>query len=126
MLKNRRFNHPSLIVVRSVGWVKRRVSAATGCSAPLSSHFRAGADARLAVCGQAAGRGHEPTRRRAWRSVDDGGYQGEALVELEGRGFNPQRQLLWKIGRRRRPSVARRINARQVEDMNRRVRLTPG
>ena len=45
MLKNRRFNHPSLIVVGSVGWVKRRVSAATGCSAPLSSHFRAGADA---------------------------------------------------------------------------------
>ena len=74
MLKNRRFKHASPIVVGSVGWVKRRVSAATGCSAPLSSHFRAGADAGLAARGQ-AGAGMNPpgvAQRRASAVVATG------------------------------------------------------
>jgi len=64
-------------VEKSVGRVKRRFAAATGCSARLWWHFPAGADARLAACGQAGGGKHEPARRRARVSSDGdgGGYQ---------------------------------------------------
>ena len=70
-----RFNHASLIVVGSVVRVKRRFLAAPGYSAPLSSHFRAGADAGVAARGQAGGYRHEPARHRARASGDCGGYQ---------------------------------------------------
>jgi len=59
-----------------VGWVvKRRVSAATGCSAALSSHWRASADAGVAARGQAGGGMHERARRRAETSGGGCGYQ---------------------------------------------------
>ena len=64
-----------LSVEEPVGRVKRRCAMATGCSARLSWHFRAGAGAKVAACGQAGGGRHEPARRRALRSVDDSGYQ---------------------------------------------------
>jgi len=74
-------------VFGSVVRVNRQASAATGCSAPFSSHFRAGADTGVAERWQAGGRGQaraksasrRDKRRRSW-------LPGEALVELEGRG----------------------------------------
>ena len=60
---------------KSVGRVKRRFAAATGCSARLWWHFPAGADAGVAARGQAGGGEHEPARRRTGMSSDGGGYQ---------------------------------------------------
>jgi hypothetical protein len=68
------FNRARLIVVGSVVWVKRRSSAAKGCSARWWSYFLAGADTRVAARGQAGGRRLEQARRRAQASVD-GRYQ---------------------------------------------------
>ena len=53
-VKDSHFDRASLIVVGSVGRVKRRFAVATGCSARLLRHFRAGADAKVAARGQAA------------------------------------------------------------------------
>jgi hypothetical protein len=55
--------------VGSVAQVKRQFSAAMGCTARLSSHFRAGAETRLAACG------------RAQLALDEGLHQqGEEVV----------------------------------------------
>ena len=64
-----------LSVEEPVGRVKRRLAAATGCSARLSGHFRAGANAEMAVRGQAGGGRHEPARRRTRVSGGGSGYQ---------------------------------------------------
>jgi hypothetical protein len=83
-------------VVGSVVRVKRRVAAATGCSALLPSHFRAGTDARVAARGQVAAAGTSPPgvalgeRRRLL-------LPGEALVELEGGGGLDQRIGGWIV-----------------------------
>ena len=57
------------------GRVKHTFSVATGCSARLLWHFRAGTDARVAARGQAGDRPYEPARRRAGAAVDGRGYQ---------------------------------------------------
>ena len=67
------FNRASLSVGEPIGRVKRSFSVATGCSARLLRHFRAGTDARVAGCGQAGGREHEPARRRTPTSGGGGG-----------------------------------------------------
>ena len=87
------FNHARLIVMGSVVRVKRRVSAAMGCSAPLSSHFRAGAGARVAACGQAGGRRHESARRRARTAVDGRGYQMRRWLVPRYRSLTATRRL---------------------------------
>jgi len=73
-LTDRRSNYASLIVLGSVVRVKRRASAATSCSTPLSSHFRAGADTGVAGRWQAGGGRHEPSRRRTETSGGGRGY----------------------------------------------------
>jgi hypothetical protein len=73
-------------VEEPVGRVKRRFAAASGCSARLLRHCRAGADASVAARGQARVRpaSHTGEWRRFW-------LPAEALVELEGRGGLEQR-----------------------------------
>ena len=66
------FHRASLSVGEPIGRVTRPFSVATGCSARLLRHFRAGTDARVAARGQAGGREHEPARRRT-RVCSDGG-----------------------------------------------------
>jgi len=58
-----------------MGRVKHRFSVATGRSARISGHFRAGAGARVAACGQAGGGRHESARRRTRVSGGGSGYQ---------------------------------------------------
>jgi hypothetical protein len=74
VLTDSHFNGARLIVVGSMVRGKHGFSAAMGCSARLSPCFGAGADAKVAVRGQAGGRRREPARRRA-RASGDGGYQ---------------------------------------------------
>ena len=69
------FKRARLSVEEPVGRVKRRLAAAAGCSARLSGHFRAGANAEMAVRGPAGGGRHEPARRRTQTSGGGGGYQ---------------------------------------------------
>ena len=52
------------------GRVKRRLAAATGCSARWWWHFRAGADARVTTCGQAGG-GDAGWRGRFTQMIED-------------------------------------------------------
>src|SRR5258708_7865762 len=72
------FNRARPIVVGSVvlvGWVKRRFSAAKGCSARCWSYLFGGADTKVAARGQAGGRRREHARQRAQARVDSRGYQ---------------------------------------------------
>ena len=46
---DRQFNRVNLILVGSVGWLKRGFSAAMGCSVRLSWNFQAGVAAGVAV-----------------------------------------------------------------------------
>jgi len=89
-LEDSHFNHASQMVVGSVVRANRRFWVATGCSAQVSSHFRAGADANVAARGQTGGGRHEPARRRV-EARRRSWLPGEALVELEGRGALEQR-----------------------------------
>jgi len=76
------FKRTRLSVEEPVGRVKRRFAVATGCSARLSWHFRAGAGAKVAACGQAGGGRREPARRGAPTTGGRGGLPGDALIEL--------------------------------------------
>jgi len=102
----------SLSVAGSVARVKRRFSAVTGCSARLSWHFRAGADARVAARGQTGGGRHESARRRTRLSGDGGGYQAmRRSTRRPGRtGAADQRRD--RTQSRRSPTVAGRGRVR--------------
>jgi hypothetical protein len=80
------FKRTRLGAEEPVGRVTRRFAVATGCSACLSWHFRAGAGAKVAACGQAGG-GQERARPASRRGERRRFFLPvEALVELEGRG----------------------------------------
>ena len=79
------FKRTRLSAEEPVGRVKRRFAVATGCSAYLSWHFRAGAGAKVAACGQAGG-GQERARPASRTGERRFFLPVEALVELEGRG----------------------------------------
>ena len=69
------FKRTRLSVEEPVGRGKRRFAAATGCSARLWWHLRAGANAEMAARGQAGGGRHEPARRRTRVSGGGCDYQ---------------------------------------------------
>ena len=95
-------------VEKPVGRVKRGFAVATGCSASLWSHFRAGANAKVSAREEAGGGRHEPARRRTRLSTggDGVGYRlrrrsnfATRPVLAVQRPWNPKANDLIFVGR---------------------------